>query len=138
MVTESRTETPNAFPQVVSVRQHTFRADVAESAGSTDSAPGPHDYFDAALVACKTLTATWYARRNKIALERVEARVERDDSEERGGKYRLKLHLAFHGPMSDEERARIYAAVAKCPVHKLMTTTEVSIETAPLEAGADP
>lgn len=74
---DSETETANAFPQVLHVRAHTFRADVTAPAGSTDSAPGPHDYFDAALAACKTLTATWYARRNELALERVEAHVER-------------------------------------------------------------
>jgi putative redox protein len=40
--------------------------------------------------------------------------------------------MAFHGPMTDEQRAKIYSAVGRCPVHKLMTTTEVVIETAPL------
>lgn len=58
--------------------------------------------------------------------------VERDDSEERKGRYVLHVRLAFHGPLSDEQRARLYAAVGKCPVHKLMTSTEVVIETAPL------
>src|SRR4051812_24643667 len=106
MITESKTETPSAFPQVITVRKHTFRADVGESAGGDDSAPSPHDYFDAALATCKTLTATWYARKNKIALERVEARVERDDSKERSGTYVLKVHLALHGPMTEEERRR--------------------------------
>lgn len=71
------------------------------SSGSTDSAPGPHDYFDAALAACKTLTATAYARRHQIPLERVETAVGRDDSEERQGKPRLTVRLAFHGPLSD-------------------------------------
>lgn len=132
MITDSETETPNEYPQRVTVRTHTFRADVGESSGSTDSAPGPHDYFDAALAACKTLTATWYAKRNDIPLERVESHVERDDSEERKGKYVLRVKLAFHGPLSEEQRARLYKAVAACPVHKLMTTTEVVIETAPL------
>ncbi len=87
--------------------------------GSNDSAPGPHDYFDAALVACKTLTATWYAKKNNIALERVEAHVERDAAQERAGRYLLKLRVAFHGPITDAERARLYAAVAHCPIHKL-------------------
>lgn len=123
----------NAFPQRLRVRSHELRADVGATLGSTDSAPGPHDYFDAALVACKTLTATWYAKKNGMPLERVEAHVERDDSEERAGKYLLRVRVAFHGPLSDDQRARLYAAVGKCPVHKLMTTTEVVIETAPLE-----
>jgi putative redox protein len=133
MTIDSETEHPREFPQILHVRAHTFRADVMEDTGSHDSAPGPHDYFDAALVACKTLTATWYAKKHNIALERVEAHVDRDDSGERAGRYVLKVRLGFHGPITDEERARIYAAVARCPIHKLMTSTEVVIETAPLE-----
>ena len=62
------TEFPNSYPQVIRVRKHSFRTDVSESLGSTDSAPGAHDYFDAALAACKTLTSTWYARKNQIPL----------------------------------------------------------------------
>jgi putative redox protein len=114
------------------VRSHTFRADVGTDAGSTDSAPGPHDYFDAALAACKTLTATWYAKKNGIPLERVESHVERDDSKEREGTYVLKVKLAFQGPLTDEQRSKLYGVVSRCPIHKLMTTTEVQIETAPL------
>ena len=129
---ECATETAHAFPQRLHVRNHTFRADVGPAAGGGDTAPGPHDYFDAALAACKALTATWYARKHQMPLERVESRVERDDSEERKGKYVLRVRLAFHGPLSDEQRAKLYTAVAACPVHKLMTTTDVVIETAPL------
>jgi putative redox protein len=65
----------------------------------------------------------------------VEAFVERDNSRERAGFYALKLRLAFHGPLTDEQRKRIYDAVAHCPIHKLMTTTEVAIETEPLLPG---
>jgi putative redox protein len=132
MLTDCATETPNEFPQVVRVRAHTFRADVLPSSGSTDSAPGPHDYFDASLASCKALTATWYARKNGIPLERVEVHVQRDDTEERSGKYVLRVRLAYHGPLSDEDRARLHKAVSACPIHKLMTTTDVVIETAPL------
>lgn len=129
----SASEAPNEYPQTLTVRKHTFRADVDEAAGSTDSAPGPHDYFDSALAACKTLTATWFAKRNNIPLERVESLVERDDTEERRGRYVLTVKLKLHGPLTAEQRERIYAAVAKCPVHKLMTSTDVVIETAPLD-----
>lgn len=127
------TETAGAYPQRVRVRTHTFRADVGPASGSADSAPSPHDYFDAALAACKALTATWYARRHAMPLERVESRVERDGREERNGRYVLRVHVAFHGPLSEEQRSQLFAAVAKCPVHKLMTTTEVVIETAPAD-----
>ena len=128
-IVDCETETPNEFAQIVTTRGHTFRADVGPSLGSTDTAPGPHDFFDAALVACKTLTAVWYARRHQMPLERVEAHVERDDTEERKGRYVMNLRVAFHGPLSDEQRTRLYAAVGACPIHKLMTTAEIVINT---------
>jgi putative redox protein len=136
MTIDCETERPNELAQVLRIRKHTLRADLGPGLGGTDSAPGAHDYFDAALAACKTLTATWYAKKNGIALERVEAHVDRDDKDERSGRYVLKVRLRYHGPITDEERSRLHAAVARCPVHKLMTSTEVVIETAPLEPTA--
>src|SRR3954466_12142205 len=109
---DCQTTRANEYPQTVRVRSHTLAADVGPDSGGTDSAPGPHDYFDAALAACKALTATWYAKKHGIPLERVESHVERDDREERKGKYVLKVRLAFHGPMTEEQRAKIHAAVA--------------------------
>jgi putative redox protein len=130
MIIDCESERPNEFPQVVRVRAHTFHADVAVASGGADSAPGPHDYFDASLAACKTLTAIVYARAHGIPLERVESHVERDDSSERAGRYVLKVRVAFHGEkLSDGDRTRLAAAVAHCPIHKLMTTTDVVIET---------
>ena len=128
----AETEVPNAYPQIIQIRNHRLRADVSESLGGTDSGPGAHDYFDAALAACKTLTATWYARKYQLPLERIEVFIERDDTEERKGKYVLKVRLEFYGPLSPEQRTRLYNAIAACPIHKLMTSSEVVIETEPL------
>ena len=129
---DCETERPGEFPQRLRVREHVLRADLMPGGGGQDTAPGPHDYFDASLAACKTLTATWYAKKNGLPLERVESHVERDSSREREGVYVLKVKVAFHGPLTPEQRARLYAAVAKCPIHKLMTTVDVQIETEPL------
>ncbi|MGE0789556.1 MAG: OsmC family protein [Sandaracinaceae bacterium] len=129
---DCESERENEFPQVISVRDHTLRADVGPELGGEDSAPDAHDYFDSALAACKSLTAVWYAKRKNIPLERVRSHVERDASEERKGTYKLKVRLELEGPMTDEQRKMIYDAVARCPVHKLMTTTTVEIETEPL------
>jgi putative redox protein len=125
---DCESEKPNETPQVLRTRSHVFRADALPTDG-TDSAPGAHDYFDASLAACKTLTALWYARRHQIPLERVEAHVERDNREERTGHYFLRVRLAFHGPLTDEQRFTLLHAVGSCPIHKLMTTAEVHIET---------
>jgi putative redox protein len=130
--TECETEVPGTFLNRLRVRTHELHADNSVEGGGTDSAPGAHDYFDAALASCKSLTAMWYAKKKGIALERVDTRVTRDSSAERSGTYRLRVELTFHGPMTDEERQKLYVAVAHCPIHKLMTTTDVIIETAEL------
>lgn len=130
----SATEMPGEYAQRLTVGPYELRAD--HEAEGSDAGPSAHDYFDAALAACKTLTATWYAKRNDMPLERVEAHVERDDSEERKGTYRLKVRMTYHGPLSDEQRTRLHRAVGHCPIHKLMTSTEVVIETEPLPAPA--
>lgn len=122
------TETPGEFPHVVGVRSHTFRTDAGITTGGNDTAPGAHDLFDAALAACKAHTAIFYAKRKGIPLERVHTTIERDDSEERSGKYRLRVHVTFEGPISDEQRAALTRAIGACPVHKLMTTSDVEIE----------
>jgi putative redox protein len=126
---DCETETPNAFPQKLHVRGvHPLRADLV-APDSGDSAPGPHDYFDTALASCKALTATWFARRKGIPLERVEAHVDRDASRERAGVYALEVRLAFHGPLSEEQRTELTRAVAACPIHKLMTTSDIEVKT---------
>jgi putative redox protein len=129
---EATTEAAGEFRQTIRIRAHELHADVDEQTGGHDSAPGAHDYFDAALAACKAFTATLFARRHGIPLERVESSVDRDDSGEQAGAYKLRVRLAFHGSLTAEQRARLYAAVARCPIHKLMTTSEVVIEIAPV------
>lgn len=128
-VVDCQTETAGAYPVVLHTRTHTFRADVGAESGSTDSAPSPHDYFDAALASCKALTTVWFAKRHGIPLERVETHVERDDSDEHGGHYRLRVRLAFYGPLSDAQRKTLAQVADKCPLHKLMTSTQVEITT---------
>jgi putative redox protein len=132
MPVHSETETPSQFRQVVRVDAHTLHADVLPALGGEDSAPGPHEYFDVSLATCKALTAAWYAKRAKIALERVEVDVTRDASKERQGTYVLHVKLAFFGPISDEDRSKLYDAVGRCPIHKLMTSATIDIQTEPL------
>jgi putative redox protein len=129
---DCETEEPGRYRHRLKVRGHELHADVAKEGGGDDSAPDAHDYFNASLAACKALTAMWYAKRHAIPLERVESHVESDNREERSGRYKLLVRLAFHGPLTPEQRDRLYAAVERCPVAKLMTTAEVLIETAPL------
>jgi putative redox protein len=127
-IIDSQTIRAGEYPQTVRVRAHSFSCDASVAAGGQDSAPGPHDYFDSALATCKAITAMWYAKRHDIPLERVEAHVESDASDERAGTYRMRVRVELVGPLSAEQRAQVLGAIAACPIHKLMTTADVQIE----------
>ncbi len=118
---------------VVAVRAHSISVDEPPANGGEDLGPTPHELYDSALGACKAMTVLWYARRKGIPLEDVQAGVERDDSRERQGVYRLAVTLTLGGPLSDAQRQELLAVARKCPVHKLMTevTTEITTELAP-------
>ena len=117
----------------VSVRDHAFPVDEPEANGGEDAGPTPHDLYDSALGACKAMTVLWYANRKQIPVEDIRVTVDRDDSAERQGIYRLRVTLAVTGALSDAQRQELLNVAEKCPVHKLMTvaTTEVVTELAP-------
>jgi putative redox protein len=130
-VTRDRTR---KMTHTVSVREHVFAVDESEGNGGEDTGPTPHDLYDSALGACKALTVLWYAARKLIPLEDVRVAVDRDDSEERKGVYRLRVTLSLGGPLTDAQRHELLAVAEKCPVHKLMTqvSTEILTQLAPI------
>ena len=79
------------------------------------------------------MTVLWYARRKGIPVDAIRSVVERDDSEERQGTYRLRVTLHLGGNLTEAQRGELLAVADRCPVHKLMTsaTTDVRTELAP-------
>jgi putative redox protein len=121
----------------VQVRQHAIAADEGAANGGEDLGVTPHELYDSALGACKALTVLWYANRKQIPVDDIRVTVERDDSQERQGIYRLRATLHVTGALSDAQRQELLAVAGKCPLHKLMTlaTTEVLTELAPATGG---
>jgi putative redox protein len=113
----------------VRVGPNVFAADASISDGGEGLGPNPHDLYDAALGACKAMTVLSYARRKGIPVEGIEVTVERDQSEERTGTYRLDTKLKLGGNLTDAQRQELLSAASKCPVHKLMTSVQTVIET---------
>jgi putative redox protein len=113
----------------VRIRNHLIAVDAAEAAGGHDAGPQPHDLYDASLGACKALTVLVYAQRKGIPVEDIEVVVDRDDSEERKGVYRLKTSLRMTGALSEAQRAELLRVAGKCPLHRLMTEVKTEIET---------
>jgi len=113
----------------VQIRQHSFAIDASVAGGGKDEGPSPHDLYDASLASCKALTVLLYARRKNMPLEDLEVQVERDDSQERQGTYKLRTSLRLLGPLDEAQRAELLRVAGKCPVHRLMTEVKTEVET---------
>ena len=122
-----RRDSATGTRHTVRVRNEAFATDVTQPDGQ--GAATPHDLYDASLAACKALTVMLYAQRKNMPVEDIEVRVDRDDSEERKGIYRLKTSLRVTGPLDEVQRAELLRVATKCPVHKLMTEVTTEIET---------
>ena len=115
---------------IVHVRQHSIAVDEPLAAGGDDEGPTPHEVYDSALAACKAMTVLWYARRKQIPVDDVQVSVERDDSQERQGVYRLNVSLTLIGALTEAQRQELLQVAHKCPIHKLMSTVTTEINTA--------
>ena len=113
----------------VRVGPHSFPADASIADGGEGLGPNPHDLYDAALGACEALTVLWYANQKGIPVGNIAVTVERDQSQERTGIYRLATKLKLGGMLTDVQRRELLAVASKCPIHKLMTSVQTRIET---------
>lgn len=113
----------------VNINHHELFTDLPKDLGGDDSAPSPHDYFDAALASCKALTVRLYAQKKDIPLTGVTVEVTHDATEEQKGRYALNVKLTLKGVLSDAQRDELHRVADRCPVHKLMTTADINIET---------
>ncbi len=124
-----RISTENGLRHSIEIGEHLLHTDVPVELGGEASGPEPHDLFDAAIGACKALTLMLYAKQKGMPLESLDVRVSRDDSEERKGIYRLAVQLDLHGTLDEAQREQLLRIADKCPVHKLVTSSEVQITT---------
>jgi putative redox protein len=133
MTIEVVRDTSRKMKHTVHVGRHSFAIDEPPSNGGEDEGVTPHDLYDSALGACKAMTVLWYAQRKQLPLEGIRVTVDRDDSQERQGTYRLRVRLSLTGALTDAQRQELLNVANKCPVHKLMTasTTDVQTELAP-------
>jgi len=115
---------------------HTIIADEPKSAGGNDEGPTPYDLLAAALGACTSMTLHFYAQREKIPLEGVEATIANDRMHARdcaacmttaGFIHRFDVKLKLLGDLTAEQREKLLAIARRCPVYKTLTS-EIRIE----------
>ena len=121
--------------QTITVGNHTLIADEPVEAGGSDAGPDPYSLLLAALGACTSMTLQIYARRKSWPLEKVEVglrhfRMHAEDCEDcqtkEGRVDRIERRISLEGQLTAEQRARLLEIVARCPVHKTLTS-EISI-----------
>jgi putative redox protein len=117
------------FQQVISASGHRLYADEPQSVGGMGAGPTPYDLLLSGLGACTSMTARLYADRKNWPLERTEVRlthdrVHADDCRKADSAdariERIVREIAFHGPLTEEQRRRLLEMTEKCPVHRTL------------------
>jgi putative redox protein len=94
--------------------------------GGTDAGPSPTRLVAAGLAGCTAVTMEMYAARKgwDVGAVEVDVDVEYDDF----APLSFAVTLRLPAGLSEEQRLRLLAVAAKCPVHKLLSgETEVVI-----------
>ena len=105
---------------------HTLRVDEPRDAGGTDSGPAPTRLVAASLASCVAVTVEMYAERKGWEVGNIEVDVD----VEYDGVAPLSFAISLRLPagITDEQRERLLAIAAKCPVHKVLAgETPVSV-----------
>lgn len=121
----------------ITARDHIWLADETASDGGTDSGPSATELLLGALGACAAITARMYAERKGWPLEGVEIdldlrRVKRDPAvhaptaTDTVNEFRERL--TFLGPLTEEQKLRLMEIAMRCPVHRILTQTNVVME----------
>ena len=127
---------------VIHMRGHSIVADEPVLKGGTDEGPMPYDLLTGALGACIAMTARLYADRKGWPLEGITVRLRHSKVYEKDcedcdkapvGVDQIEREIELHGPLTDEQRARILTIADRCPVKQ---TFERGIRIAPMTASA--
>ncbi len=114
------TESTSPFRQVVDANGYKLYFDLPEAYGGEGSAPNPHVYLDASVLACKGMVIRLFAKKQGIPLEDVNITLNTDDSQERKGLYVMNFDIELIGNLDEEQRQKLLDFAEQCPVGKLL------------------
>lgn len=113
----------SAFAVDIEVSGHHIKGDEPVESGGGNLGPSPFDLLLAALGECTAMTVRWYAKRQNWPLDKVEVRLTHH-KENKVDTYTKQVIL--HGDqLTEEQRAKLVDAAAKCPVHRALEATPV-------------
>lgn len=108
----ARLSAPN-YKVEIDANGHALLADEPAVLGGADAGPSPFALVLSGLSACTLITLKMYAERKDMPLEGVDVELRLHAGEPRR---RIERHVAVHGPLSDEQTARLRQIVERTPV----------------------
>jgi len=99
-----------------------FFADEPADVGGLGSGPSPYELVSAGLGACTSMTLRLYAERKGWPLQRVRVAVSHDKVAGQTPPDLFRREIALEGPLTDEQRGRLFEIADKCPVHRTLET----------------
>jgi putative redox protein len=98
---------------------HELIVDEPKEVGGTDTGPRPTQLLAASLAGCTAITVELYAARKGWDVGAVEVTVEM--SYEGPVPSSFAVSLALPEELGDEQRERLRAIAARCPVHRVIS-----------------
>lgn len=108
------------FQVKVTVGGTSFLADEPPEVGGLGSGPTPFEILSAALAACTAMTASRFAARKGLALERVTVEASHSRRNGEGPADLFTRQLRFEGRLSVADRQALLESASRCPVHKAL------------------
>jgi putative redox protein len=108
------------FQVQVSVRGSRFVADEPIDVGGLGTGPSPYELVAAGLGACTSMTARLYAERKGWPLKRTRVAVRHDKLSGQTPPDVFDRRIAFEGPLTPDQTARLFEIADRCPVHKTL------------------
>jgi len=119
----------SSFLQRIQARHLTFAADEPVDKGGSNLGPNPYELLLAGLGACTSMTLKMYAGRKEWPLEAVRVTLRHnhvhakdceDCDKDTGMIDLIEKKLELEGDLSEEQRERLLAISARCPVHRTL------------------
>jgi putative redox protein len=114
------------YEHEVEIREHRLIVDEPETSGGTDQGPTPTELLAASLAGCTAITLEMYANRKEWGLGAVEVAVDYTEATT-DEPATFDVRIALGAQLSDEHRDRLLTIAGKCPVHRLLTATDVRV-----------
>ncbi len=136
-----RLDDDDGYSAQVKAGMHKMMMDEPRAVGGKNMGADPYAYLSAALAGCTAMTLQMYAQAKGWPLEEVIIHVDHDKKhyedcavcEEHSSKIdQFTKQIELKGPLSPEQRERLYAIADRCPVHQSLLG-KIVIKSSPIE-----